>query len=75
LSYPKAWQLAEYGRDRIEHFGTSMLEPTYSRVYSLQTEVAAWEEQRNQQQTWINWRFTTTDARVKLHRLYPSITD
>ena len=40
-----------------------------------QTQVAAWEEQRNQQQTWINWRFTTTDARVKLHRLYPSITD
>ena len=39
----------------------------------LQTEVAAWEEQRNQQQTWINWRFTTTDARVKLHRLYPLI--
>lgn len=41
----------------------------------LQTEVAAWEEQRNQQQTWINWRFTTTDARVKLRRLYPSIKD
>jgi hypothetical protein len=39
----------------------------------LQTEVVAWEEQRNQQQTWINWRFTTTDPRVKLHRLYPSI--
>jgi len=39
----------------------------------LQTEVAAWEEQRNQQQTWINWRFTTTDARVKQHRLYPLI--
>lgn len=41
----------------------------------LQTEVAACEEQRNQQQTWINWRFTTTDARVKLRRLYPSIKD
>jgi hypothetical protein len=41
----------------------------------LQMEVAAWEEQRNQQQTWINWRFTTTDARVKLPRLYPSIKD
>ena len=41
----------------------------------LQREVAAWEEQRNQEQTWINWRFTTTDARVKLRRLYPSIKD
>ena len=39
----------------------------------LQTEVAAWEEQRNQEQAWINWCFTNTDARVKLHRLYPSL--
>lgn len=39
----------------------------------LKTEVDAWQEQRNQEQTWINWQFKTTDARVKLHRLYPSI--
>jgi hypothetical protein len=39
---------------------------------ALESEVAAWEEQRNQEQTWIDWRFTTEDARVKLHRLYPS---
>lgn len=35
MSYPKAWQLAEYGRDRIEHFGTSMFRPTHSRVYCV----------------------------------------
>jgi hypothetical protein len=40
---------------------------------TLETEVAAWQEQRHQQQTWIDWRFTTTDARVKLKRLYLSI--
>ena len=39
---------------------------------ALESEVAVWEEQRNQEQTWIDWRFTTEDARVKLHRLYPS---
>ena len=39
---------------------------------TLQQEVAAWEAERNQKQTWIDWRFTTTDARIKLHRLYPS---
>jgi hypothetical protein len=33
---------------------------------ALESEVAAWEEQRNQEQTWIDWRFTTEDARVKL---------
>lgn len=39
----------------------------------LQREVSAWVETRNQQQTWIDWRFTTEDARIKLKRLYPSI--
>jgi DDE superfamily endonuclease len=39
----------------------------------LKTEVAAWEERRNHESTWIDWRFTTADARIKLHRLYPLI--
>lgn len=40
---------------------------------TLQTEVLAWVNARNQKQAWIDWRFTTADARVKLSRLYPSI--
>jgi hypothetical protein len=48
---------------RIPDFGT------------LEAEVAAWNEQRNQKKTWIDWRFTTEDARIKLHRLYPSTKD
>jgi hypothetical protein len=39
---------------------------------TLITEVAAWNEARNQQVTGINWQFTTPDARIKLKRLYPS---
>jgi DDE superfamily endonuclease len=42
---------------------------------TLEQEVMAWQTQRNQQQTWIDWRFTTDDARIKLHRLYPSINN
>ncbi|MEL6320041.1 MAG: transposase, partial [Cyanobacteria bacterium J06626_14] len=41
----------------------------------LQSEVAAWVATRNEQETWIDWRFTTADARVKLKRLYPSINN
>jgi DDE superfamily endonuclease len=40
---------------------------------TLKSEVDAWQDNRNHEETWINWRFTTADARVKLHRLYPSI--
>ncbi len=39
----------------------------------LRSEVAAWEADRNQTQTGVNWQFTTPDARVKLKRLYPQI--
>ncbi|HEY9862107.1 MAG TPA: IS630 family transposase, partial [Candidatus Obscuribacterales bacterium] len=42
---------------------------------TLKTELEAWQEQRNQEKTWIDWRFTTADARVKLRRLYTSINN
>lgn len=41
---------------------------------TMQQEVEAWEQQRNQQRATVNWRFTTDDARVKLKRLYPSLS-
>ena len=40
---------------------------------TLQAEVAAWESQRNAAASTVKWRFTTADARIKLHRLYPTI--
>jgi hypothetical protein len=39
----------------------------------LQREVAAWETDRNQSQTGVDWQFTTADARIKLKRLYPQV--
>ncbi len=38
----------------------------------LHQRVLAWQDQRNQAQAQINWRFNTADARIKLKRLYPS---
>jgi hypothetical protein len=40
---------------------------------ALEHEVLAWEQPRNSRGTTVDWRFTTTDARIKLKRLYPSI--
>jgi hypothetical protein len=40
---------------------------------TLVSEVAAWEVDRNQGQTGVDWQFTTADARVKLKRLYPQV--
>lgn len=40
----------------------------------LSREVAAWEASRNQAQASVNWRFTNTQARITLQRLYPQPT-
>jgi DDE superfamily endonuclease len=39
----------------------------------LRGEVEPWEEERNDRQVGIDWRFTTADARIKLRRLYPAV--
>jgi hypothetical protein len=41
----------------------------------LKREVSAWQEERNKQQKKVNWHFTTADARVKLKRLDPSLSE
>jgi len=44
-------------------------------IATLGREIAAWQAPRNRHQTRINWGFSTTDARVKLKRLYPSVSE
>lgn len=39
----------------------------------LQQEIEAWQAERNESHTKVYWRFTTEDARIKLHKLYPTI--
>jgi transposase len=40
---------------------------------ALAGEVSAWEEERNVAESAIDWRFTSTEARIKLKHLYPEI--
>jgi hypothetical protein len=40
---------------------------------TLVEEIAAWEHDRNANNTKANWHFTTPNARIKLKHLYPSI--
>lgn len=52
---------------------TQCLDRRISDKNTLQAEVAAWETQRNQQKSTVDWQFSTADARIKLKHLYPSI--
>lgn len=40
---------------------------------TMQAEVAAWENDRNNSIRKIDWQFTAADARIKLKRLYPKL--
>jgi hypothetical protein len=40
---------------------------------TLNSEITAWSFAQNNKSTPINWQFSTENARIKLHRLYPQI--
>ncbi|GAB91336.1 putative transposase [Gordonia rhizosphera NBRC 16068] len=40
---------------------------------SLNTELDAWTQATNTDERQVDWRFTTTDARIKLRHLYPVV--
>ena len=41
---------------------------------AIRNETKAWEKDRNNKKAKINWQFKTDDARIKLKRLYPTIS-
>lgn len=42
-------------------------------IEKMRSEVSAWNVDRNNRQSDIDWQFRTKDARVKLKRLYPKL--
>ena len=42
-----------------------------SNLELLNREIGAWENEYNSKRNTVNWQFTTDDARIKLHKLYP----
>jgi len=47
------------------------LDRRIATVEKLQSELDAWQQERNSSSAKVVWRFTTEDARVKLKHLYP----
>lgn len=41
---------------------------------TIREETEAWQENRNNKKAKINWQFTTKSARIKLKRLYPTLS-
>jgi hypothetical protein len=49
------------------------LDDYFETPEQMADQIADWERSRNQSKAGIDWRFTTSDARIRLKRLYPSI--
>ncbi len=42
---------------------------------TLEQEITAWESRRNTARVTVDWQFTTSEARIKLKRLYPVLKE
>jgi hypothetical protein len=43
-------------------------------IETMKQEVNAWQEDRKNKEVTMNWQFTNDKARIKLKRLYPTIS-
>ena len=55
--------------------GRSCLKRRNPDADALQRQITAYETQRNAACVTINWRFSAQDARTKLHRFYPCLSN
>jgi len=69
---PKHGSWLNMAEIELNVLGSQCLDRRIPEKETLITEVVAWERQRNQNASTVNWQFTTEDARIKLRKLYPS---
>jgi hypothetical protein len=70
---PKHGSWLNVAEIELSVLGRQCLDRRIASAEELRREVAAWEAERNERAVAVRWRFTTTEARIKLHRLYPSL--
>lgn len=70
---PKHGSWLNIAEIKLSVLASQCLDRRVSTKAGLVKEAAAWERERNRAVKGVVWQFTTADARVKLHRLYPEI--
>ena len=69
--HSQVWRMAEFGGDRAQQLILPLSRAKVPDEETLCRDVKALEQERNEAQACINWRFSIQDARTKLHRPYP----
>ena len=70
---PKHGSWLDMAESELSVLSGQCLDRRITDKQTLVKEIAAWEATRNKNNAKADWQFTTSDARVKLKRLYPSL--
>ncbi len=70
---PKHGSWLNIAECELSVFTRQYLAQRVPEISSLAQKAKTWEQERNRRQQGVNWRFTTTNARIKLKRLYPEV--
>jgi len=69
---PKHGSWLNMAESELGVLASQCLDRRVAERQKLETEIAAWEADRNKYHTKAIWQFTTEDARIKLKHLYPT---
>jgi intein-encoded DNA endonuclease-like protein len=70
---PKHGSWLNIAEIELSSLSSQCLDRRINTIHDLNSELNAWECDRNSKQKGVNWQFTTDDARISLKRLYPII--
>lgn len=69
---PKHGSWLNMAEIELSALGRQCLSRRIAKRETLVEQIGTWEKKRNESSTKTDWQFTTTEARIKLKRLYPS---
>jgi hypothetical protein len=70
---PKHGSWLNIAEIELSAMSSQCLDRRIDTLEKLSGELKAWQVERNEQGKLVKWQFTTEDARIKLHHLYPII--
>jgi hypothetical protein len=70
---PKHGSWLNIAEAELSVFTRQCLDRRIPAIAALRAQAQHWYRERNATQKGVDWQFTTDDARIKLHRLYPQI--
>ena len=71
---PKHGSWLNIAEIELSHLSRQCLNRRFKDMVEVKEEVSAWLKSRNKEAHIVDWRFTVDDARIKLKKLYPTIS-